>query len=332
MMRCDLRNAAVAAALSGCGAGSAGSSTAVQPAAARAARVAGSPPPAVYRGPKRRGWISPAVKKSGRVVYVAASSEVLIFPEDEHNPKPSGEITDGISSAYGLCIDRNGNLYVANQYDNTVAEYARGSTSPSVVYSQDLARPLYPIVDAQGDLFVGNADDGRVVEYVKGSTEAHEVLQTPGDEADGMDFDAQGNLYVAYRTGYEGSGSIEKFAPGSTQGQVIGMSLNQPQGVQVSSEGTIMAVETGGTDRIDVFPPGYTVPVLEDGVPQVPTELALTRNEHKIFVSSFSTDLIYVSPYPLLNPNGSPNVLHEKIDANGYGIVQGIALSNGKFY
>ena len=212
-----------------------------------------------------------------------------------------------------------------------MAEYARGATSPSAVYSQDLHRPLYPIVDAQGDLFVGNADNGTVVEYLAGSTSAYQVLQTSGSEADGMDFDSLGNLYVAYRSS-SGTGSIETFAPGSTQGQVIGMVLNQPQGVQVSGEGTIMAVETGGTDRVDVFPPGYTVPVFEDGVPQVPTELALTSNERKLFVSSFSTGLIYVAPYPLLNPNGSPNLLHEKIDANGYGTVQGIALSNGKPY
>jgi hypothetical protein len=34
----------------------------------------------------------------------------------------------------------------------------------------------------------------------------------------------------------------------------------------------------------------------------------------------------------LLNPNGSPNVLHEKIRVNGYGIVQGMALSNGQVF
>jgi hypothetical protein len=316
---------ALVLAAGGCAGGSLNSMN-----AATTARAAGTPLPAISHGHKPPGWISNAAK-SGRVVYVAASSEVLIFSEDEHNPKPSGEITNGVDSAYGLCIDRDGSLYVANQTSNTVAVYPRGSANPSLVYTQDLSRPLYPIVDANGNVFVGNASNGTVVEYLNGSTEVHEVLQTPGTEADGMDFDAQGNLYVAYR-GYSGAGSIVKFAPGSTEGQVIGMTLNQPQGVNVSSTGTIMAVETGGTDRIDVFPPGYTLPVLEVGIPQVPTELALTRNEHKLFVSSFQTGQIYVTPYPLQNPNGSPNVLHEKIDVNGYGTVQGIALSNGKFY
>lgn len=326
----------VGPALTACGgSGTVSPSAGGQAGAAEARSMQGahpseSPAPAIYRGPKRHGWMS-AAAKSGGVIYVAANSSVLIFPQRGRNPQPSGEITEGIDGAYGLCIDGDGDLYVANQSNNTVTRYARGSTSASIVYSQGLNRPLYPIVDGNGNLFVSNAGNGTVVEYLAGSTSSHEVLQTPGYEADGMDFDRQGNLYVAYRETYS-QGSIEKFAPGSTQGQVIGMSLNSPQGVQISGEGTILVVETAGTNRIDVFPPGYTLPAFDVPVPQTPTQLALTSNEHRIFVSSFSMGMIYLSPYPLLNPNGSPNVLHEKLQVTGSGPVQGIALSNGKPY
>jgi len=144
----------VVLASSACG-GSAtvGPSSSMQVRGMQVAHAVESPAPPIYRGPKRRGWIS-AAAKSGRVVYVAANARVLIFPERGRNPQPVGEITDGISSAYGLCIDSAGNLYVANQSNNTVTKYARGSISPLATYSQDLDRPLYPIVDAQGDLFV----------------------------------------------------------------------------------------------------------------------------------------------------------------------------------
>jgi hypothetical protein len=43
-------------------------------------------------------------------------------------------------------------------------------------------------------------------------------------------------------------------------------------------------------------------------------------------------DDIYASPYPLLNPNGSPNVLHEEISVGNYGVVQGLALSDGQIF
>jgi hypothetical protein len=304
----------------------------------RAPQPFASPSFRTHHGTKERGWISPSVRFR-RTVYVADGTEILIFPQGPRNPAPIGEITDGVESAYGLCIDRYGNLYVANQYSNTVTVYPLGSTEPSQTYSQDLERPLYPEVDSNQNLWVTNADNGTVVEYKHGSTRVKQVLQTPGSEADGLGFDVQGNLYVAYRSSYSsygsGTGSIEEFNLHTGKGTVLGMSLDQPQGVVVTNAGTILTVETGGTsgtDRIDVFPPGYQVPTLEVGVKDIPTQLAIDSHENTLFVSSLAHDEIYASPYPLLNPNGSPNLLHEEISVEGYGIVQGLALSDGQIF
>lgn len=289
-----------------------------------------SPAYAAPRGPKKHGSLSRDAA-SQRLVYVADGDEVLIFP-DKRNAAPVGELTSGISSAYGICLDRNGNIYVADQYDNQVVEFPPGSTEPSQTYSQDLARPLYPAVDSHGNLWVTNADNGTVVEYAAGYTTATQVLQTPGVEADGLDFDLQGNLYVAYRTSSRGTGSIEEFPYGSSQGTILGMSLNQPQSVVVTNTGTILTVETGGTDRIDVFPPGYEEPTLEVGVRDAPTQIAITKTQRALWVSSFAKGRIFSSPYPLVNPNGSPNVLHEKLRIRNYGVVQGMALNYGQVF
>lgn len=300
------------------------------PARINAPQPLASPAYVRLRGPRGHGWISRGAAGE-RLVYVTAGDKVLIFPERRNKP-PVGQITDGIESAYGVCFDRDGDLFVANQYGDDVVEYPPGATEPSQSFSQDLERPLYPAVDSHGNLWVTNADNGTVVEFAAGSTQATQVLQTPGIEADGLDFDTKGNLYVAYRSQPQGSGSIEEFAPGSSQGTILGMSINQPQSVVVTNTGTILTVETGGTNRIDVFPPGYEVPTLEVGVRDAPTQIAITRDQRSLWVSSFKRGRIFSSPYPLLNPNGSPNVLHEKIRVNGYGIVQGMALSSGQVF
>ncbi|HLY02447.1 MAG TPA: hypothetical protein VKR56_08110 [Candidatus Cybelea sp.] len=298
---------------------------------ARVPQPLASPPFHAHRESTQRGWISSSVRFR-RTISVADDMEILIFPQAPRNHAPIGRITDGVESAYGLCIDRYGNLYVANQYSNNVTVYPPGSTEPSETYSEDLERPLYPAVDSDQNLWVTNADNGTVVEYKHGSTGAKEVLQTPGSEADGLGFDVRGNLYVAYRVSPHGLGSIEEFNPHTGKGTVLGMSLNQPQGVVVTNDGTILTVETGGTDRIDVFPPGYQVPTLEVGVKDVPTQLAIDSHENTLFVSSLEHDDIYSSPYPLLNPNGKPNVLKEQISVGNYGIVQGMALSDGQIF
>jgi DNA-binding beta-propeller fold protein YncE len=297
--------------------------------AVRVPSAYGTPGAAPVRRAATHGWFA-APAAPGRLVYVAAGNEVLIYAERDRDKPPVGEITDGVEGAYGLCTDRHGNLYVANADGDSVTVYPPGKTSPSRTYTGHLSRPLYPLVDREGQLWVGNAN-GAVVEFSRDG-QVEEVLKTAGNEADGMDFDSKGNLYVAYRTSYDGAGSIEEFTPGSTQGTILGMSLNQPQGVIVTSEGTILAVETGGYDRIDVFPAGYTVPVLEVGVQDIPTQLAITRSYGTLFVSNTGDDAVYVSPFPLLNPKGSPNALHKKIEDNGQDEVQGVALSNGQVF
>ncbi len=266
-----------------------------------------------------------------RLIYVADGNSVLIYPERGHNRSPVGKITDGISSAYGLWIDSSGDLYVANSGSDRVVAYHRGSTTPFRTYSAGLSRPLYPVVNSAGDLWVGNANNGRIVEYRHGRTTIERTLQTEGSEVDGMDFDTQGNLYAAYRGGGH-TPSIEEFSYNAWGGTVLGMTLNAPQSVIVTKGGTILAVETQGTDRIDVFPPGDTIPTLEVGVKNIPTQLAITSSEQNLYVSSLNTGDIWVSPYPLLNPNGSPNVLHEKFQVGGDYVVQGIALNDGQTF
>ncbi len=326
-MRCTLIACAVSAILAGCG----GAQSAIGPQGpVESPTNAHSPSPqatllAMPRSiPKRTGWVSRAAR-TAPVIYAANGSQVLIYPEKGFLQNPIGMIT-GIGYAYGLSVDKNGNLYVADATNNTVLVYPPGSTSPSQTYSQDLSRPLYPIVDGSGNLWVSNANNGTVVEYLNGSTSANQVIQTPGTEADGMDFDQQGNLYIAYRNSSGSpSSSIEEFTPGSTHGQTLGMTLNQPQGLIVDSNRNILVVETGGTNRIDLFPPGaelpsVDVPVLSD----TPTELAIKQNEGTLFVSALS-GTIYGKRYPFGAAQRPPYIKDE-----AHSQIQGIALSNGQ--
>lgn len=280
---------------------------------------------------KACGWLSHSARNGQPLAYVADANEVLVFPESGEDPNaaPIGCIDDGIYEPYGLYVDGRRNLYVVNRAEGTVTVYKPGSVKMAATYLEDLSQPLYAVVDAQGDLWVSNSGGGTVVEYGAGTIVVKQVLQTAGSEADGLDFDAQGNLYVAFRTNY--SGGIEKFAPGSTQGQVLGMQLQQPQGLIVASSGDILVVETGKANRIDLFRPGKSTPKLEIGVPQgqTLTQLAITEKENQLFVSSSSPSagIVYVTDYPLHDDS----VFRMNLDLPG-GNVQGMAISNGQHF
>lgn len=274
----------------------------LSPGAAFQPSVAGTPLPFYGDVAKKPGSFTPRWGQEYLYVADQSNNQIDIFPLMKPNQPQAGTITDGIEGPYGLWFDRKHQaLYVANQDNNTVTVYEHGSITPSLTYTEDLSRPLYPIVDNHGVLYVGNANNGTVVEYLPGSTHAHQVLQTAGSEADGLALDQNENLYVAFRTSGIGSGSIEVFAPGSTQGNVIGMTLDEPQGVIVTPNGTVVATETGPTNRVDVFPAGSTTESLEIPMPQgsVATELAIDCRDKFLYVSGLYSGIVFGVRYPL---------------------------------
>lgn len=294
----------------------------------RMPRAGGTPVPFVV-APARKGQaFSPRVGTPYLYIADEYGSQIDIFPSDGRDHAQVGTITAGVELPYGIWFDRRSqSLYVANQENYTVTAYPYGSSQPSVTYSQDLNRPLFPIVDRHGDLYVSNANDGTVVEYLAGSTKAHAVLQTPGVEADGLAFDRHGDLYVAYRTCPSGDGSIEEFAPGSTHGQVLGMSLSDPQGLVVDSSGNIVVDETGTASErvelIEVFPPGATTPSMQVQMPgqDLPIELALDCNEKHLYVASLFKGAALAATYPLASQR---LFLKEQVSA----VVQGVTITN----
>ena len=142
-----------------------------------------------------------------------------------------------------------------------------------------------------------------------------------------MAFDRHGNLYVAYRTCPSGSGSIEKFAPGSTQGHVIGMTLSDPQGVVVDASGNVVVDETGTVDnrldRIDVFPPGSKTASLEIPMAQgnLPIELVLDCDQKNLYVAGLYSGIVFGAKYPL---HGRNLFVKDQVSA----IIQGVTISN----
>jgi hypothetical protein len=262
-------------------------------------------------GTKPRGWLD-AKRATGALIYVAGGNQVAIFREIDGSAV--GAITDGVDGAWGLFADAKGGLYVANT--TTVTAYRPGAVHPWMVYT-DTASPLYIVTDHSGRLYAANRN-GTVTEYPRQQTTPDITIKTPGIEADGINVDDASNVYVAYR-GRQGHGSIEEFAPNSTNGRVLGMHVWAPQGLQIDHSGNIIVVETGN-GTVDIFPPGKKHPsqVLNTGV--FTTQVVLGGNQRNIYYSNYADHNVYISPYP-------PGDFRLKV-ATGLDYSQGMALSH----
>jgi DNA-binding beta-propeller fold protein YncE len=258
------------------------------------------------------------------LLYVGddGNGSVDIFPLTGPNKKQIGSISNGMRAPWGLSVDANGSLYVANSGNGTVTVYPYGSSSPSMTYSKGVHEPLYALADSAGHVFVcgrdaGTHNKGLVFEYNVGTNVpiAHARL---GSEDDGMAEDASGNLYVAFRhTGPHSS--IAEFGPGLSNKRLLGMTINQPQGLLVDSGGNIVVAESA-SDNIEVFPPGATTPslTLSFSAGANLAELAMQNSETTLWVSTEGGE-VYSMPYPL-TPSTVPTE-YENISNFGNGIA-----------
>jgi hypothetical protein len=237
-------------------------------------------------------------QSSQPLLYVGddTPSAVDIFPLTGPNQQQIGTISNGVDSPWGLSIDANKSLYVANA--GTVTVYPYGATSPSMTYSP-IHRALYALADSKGHVFVSGQNRkglGHVLEFNAGRNRVIAQVRL-GSETDGMAEDGQGNLYVAYRG--KVTGSIAEFGPGLTKKRHLGVRIWAPQGLLVDHAGNIIVVEST-QDRIDVFPPGATTPSVTVSIfgSHDLAELAMQNNETTLWVCS-EGGYVYSMPYPL---------------------------------
>jgi sugar lactone lactonase YvrE len=213
---------------------------------------------------------------TGRVLYIAdidgqpGVGQILVYTAGMKNPQFLRAITNGTGRPFGLWVDSQNILYVANEpnkYPASVTEFKPGASSPFFEISSFKGYPESVAVDAKQDVYVNESvqDEGFVQEFAPGSHTAERTIDTgvggyaftPGS----MTFDPQGNLIVAEQAGLDLQ--IVKIAPGALKATPVnldleGNNINGP-GMGMDKAGN-MYVASGEGATVSVFAPGQTEP------------------------------------------------------------------------
>lgn len=184
------------------------------------------------------------------ILYVAAYSSVLEFKPGLTTPFRT--ITDGVTGAEGVTVDKRGTLYVVNHAgaDVTVVEYRHGGGAPSQTLTMTEPDSLFGFpggatFDAAGNLYVSTLfypeTNGHVFRFAPGATTGTDLGLADVGSQDGLAFDAQGNLYVG------DLGPVAVYRPGATQPfETIGKSSDYPSFFAVSAKGFVYAPYAAG--------------------------------------------------------------------------------------
>ncbi len=196
---------------------------------------------------------------SGQILFVsdATNNQVLMYDPKTANPSPLGSITDGLSVPFGLAVDSQGALYVANLGNNTITVYSAGSSSPSLTISTGVNGPYGIGVDSKGNVFATNLNANTVVGFAAGATSPFETIDFSSEgQPLGVGVDASDNVWI----GCDTTSQVWEIPAGSSTPQNSGLSgLNGTIGVSFGKNG-MMYVSNFGSSNITIYAPGTTSP------------------------------------------------------------------------
>lgn len=133
-------------------------------------------------------------------LYVAETlaNKVLVFDPTAPNPTPEAVITKGLDGPFGLAVDRNANLYVANSKNRTVTVYRPGKLTPSFTIDNGLGQGAEAVaVDSTGNVFVCTFHRRLIVAFHPGHRHAYQTVRLVKGTPWALAFDADDNLYIA---------------------------------------------------------------------------------------------------------------------------------------
>lgn len=250
--------------------------------------------------PQSSNALSPAAKKCKNRLYVASYklNYVDIYCVKGKNQPPIGKITDGISGPEGLAVDTKGNLYVTNTTGNDVAEYARGTTTPSFTYTSQLGSPAGVAVDKSRNVYVTSLSPGSLTVFPQQSNTP--TLHTTNNLTFPIDvaLDPKSNVYVTtYNSGFT-AGEVVEYAPATSSGTVLGISTKGPGGITLDKSGDIVTADQG-LPGVLVFPPGKTKASKSFAHNTIdPDPVRLNRNEKLAVVGDAVGNAVYLYAYP----------------------------------
>ncbi len=151
----------------------------------------------------------------------------------ENNTNNEEIIIKGIC-CYGLTMDKDGSIYVCDNYRNEVKRWRRGDPNGTIVAGgngkgknlNQLNGPTFIFVDDDYSLYVSDTDNRRVIKWLKDAKEGIVVAGDGNDSEDssiqlsrplGIIVDQLGQIYVADAS----KGAVMRWSKGDQEGTII---------------------------------------------------------------------------------------------------------------
>ncbi len=223
----------------------------------------------------------------------------------------AGNSNNQLNEPSAVCVDANGNIYVADTHNNRILFFPKGSnnfTNGIVVAggngngfnANQLSSPTSVCVDAQGNLYVADAENYRIQKFPPGSNSSTNGITVAGGNSIGtalnqisdpvsVGVDGAGNIFVCDAL----NNRVVEFPPNSTNqnfGSLIGTVTNAFS-MYVTSSGSVY-VSDFQNDKIILLPGNTTVLDGSQTSPPFVPYGVFVDNHNNIFIADGRNDQV----------------------------------------
>ncbi len=204
----------------------------------------------------RPSWMSPAAKASS-LLYVTDSGTNTVLTYSYPALQPIGTLT-GFNNPQGECVDKAGDVWIANTEASQVVEYAHGGTTPIATLSDPGQYPVGCAVDpGSGNLAVSNiystSGPPGSVSIFKHAAGTPSVYTPPGfSNVYFLGYDSKGTLYF---DGLDSASAVlfASFKAKTFTDITLSRAIGGPGAVQVVGKDVVIGDQTIGANVAYTF-------------------------------------------------------------------------------
>ncbi|CAF1438157.1 unnamed protein product, partial [Adineta steineri] len=213
------------------------------------------------------------------------------------------------TSPYGIFVDTNNTVYVANKASNQIREWLSGSNIPTRNITSGVTSPYSIFATSTGDIYVDNGyTNNRVDKWASYGNISSSVMQVQGACYD-LFIDVNNTLYCSLYTqnqvaikSLNGNSSMWIVAAGTECSGSTANSLNEPRGIFVDTNLNLYVADCGN-DRVQLFLSGQVTATTVAGSTAIgtisldcPSDVALDNDGYLFIVDSSNNRIIGSGP------------------------------------
>jgi len=150
--------------------------------------------------------------------------------------------SSGLHAPTGVAVDGAGNVYIADNDNNTIRKWTRANNSVTTVISTGLSSPAAVAVDGAGNIYIANTYSNVITMWTASNNTVSTLISSGLNLPFGVAVDGAGNVYIADTLN---SVIKEWTAAGNTVSTLVSNGLNHPFDVAVDGAGNVYIADYG---------------------------------------------------------------------------------------